>query len=184
MSLAIGGDWTTAKTADIQQFLLRWRDSRVALLRFGYQGLLPTLPYGLVWLRTCLGCNWLSGPAPRCFGVTHNASSGYISSGYASWLASLRRLATTTRTCHALMSSLLVAVPVVAPRSEILALAGLRIAIIEEGSLKTSSDFHNDEIKAYTEMYQEGALRTTKDGSISTCKGRTVGGHHNGELDQ
>lgn len=33
------GDWTTATTADIQQFLLRWRDSRVALLRFGYQGL-------------------------------------------------------------------------------------------------------------------------------------------------
>ncbi|RUO20710.1 GMC family oxidoreductase N-terminal domain-containing protein [Aliidiomarina haloalkalitolerans] len=60
--------------------------------------------------------------------------------------------------------------------AEILALAGLRIAIIEEGSLKTSSDFHNDEIKAYTEMYQEGALRTTKDGSISILQGRTVGG--------
>ncbi|MCL5051463.1 MAG: GMC family oxidoreductase [Firmicutes bacterium] len=60
--------------------------------------------------------------------------------------------------------------------AEILALAGLRVAIVEEGSLKTSSDFHNDELKAYTEMYQEGALRTTTDGSISILQGRTVGG--------
>lgn len=60
--------------------------------------------------------------------------------------------------------------------AEILALAGQRVLILEEGSLKTSRDFENDELKAYTEMYQEGALRTTADGSISILQGRTVGG--------
>ncbi|TRW48862.1 FAD-binding protein [Aliidiomarina halalkaliphila] len=57
-----------------------------------------------------------------------------------------------------------------------LAKFGKRVLILEEGSLKTAKDFHNDELKAYAELYQEGALRTSKDGGISILQGRTVGG--------
>ncbi|SHE80904.1 Choline dehydrogenase [Modicisalibacter ilicicola DSM 19980] len=60
--------------------------------------------------------------------------------------------------------------------AEILAGAGLSVLLVEEGSLKTSSDFENDEAKAYAELYQEGAARMTKDGGISILQGRTVGG--------
>lgn len=60
--------------------------------------------------------------------------------------------------------------------AEILANAGLKVLLIEEGSLKTSNDFKNDEAKAYAEMYQEGAARATRDGGIGILQGRTVGG--------
>ncbi|RUO23238.1 GMC family oxidoreductase [Aliidiomarina iranensis] len=63
-----------------------------------------------------------------------------------------------------------------ATAAEILSAAGLQVYILEEGSLKTSSDFHNDELKAYAELYQEGALRTSADGGIAILQGRTVGG--------
>lgn len=60
--------------------------------------------------------------------------------------------------------------------AEILAHAGLRVVLVEEGSLKTSGDFRNDEAKAYAELYQEGAARATRDGGIGILQGRTVGG--------
>jgi len=60
--------------------------------------------------------------------------------------------------------------------AEILANAGLRVLLVEEGSLKTSSDFKNDEAKAYAELYQEGAARATADAGIGILQGRTVGG--------
>ena len=60
--------------------------------------------------------------------------------------------------------------------AEILANAGLRVVLLEEGSLKTSGDFKNDEAKAYAELYQEGAARATRDGGIGILQGRTVGG--------
>ncbi|MFN3579069.1 MAG: GMC family oxidoreductase N-terminal domain-containing protein [Pseudomonas sp.] len=60
--------------------------------------------------------------------------------------------------------------------AEILAQAGLKVLLVEEGSLKTSSDFKNDEAKAYAELYQEGAARATSDGGIGILQGRTVGG--------
>lgn len=63
-----------------------------------------------------------------------------------------------------------------ATAAEILSEAGLQVYILEEGSLKTSTDFHNDELKAYAEMYQEGALRTSADGGVAILQGRTVGG--------
>nr|WP_299245032.1 GMC family oxidoreductase [uncultured Halomonas sp.] len=60
--------------------------------------------------------------------------------------------------------------------AEILTQAGLSVVLVEEGSLKASSDFENDEAKAYAELYQEGAARMTADGGISILQGRTVGG--------
>jgi choline dehydrogenase-like flavoprotein len=60
--------------------------------------------------------------------------------------------------------------------AEILANAGLKVLLVEEGSLKTSSDFKNDEAKAYAELYQEGLARATQDGGIGILPGRTVGG--------
>ncbi|MCH8493088.1 MAG: GMC family oxidoreductase [Idiomarina sp.] len=63
-----------------------------------------------------------------------------------------------------------------ATAAEILTNAGLQVYILEEGSLKTSSDFHNDELQAYAELYQEGALRASADGGIGILQGRTVGG--------
>ena len=60
--------------------------------------------------------------------------------------------------------------------AEILANAGLRVLLVEEGSLKTSSDFKNDEAKAYAELYQEASARATADATIGILQGRTVGG--------
>jgi len=60
--------------------------------------------------------------------------------------------------------------------AEILAKRGLKVLLIEEGGLRTSNDFNMDEKTAYSEMYQEGATRATKDKAISILQGRAVGG--------
>jgi choline dehydrogenase-like flavoprotein len=60
--------------------------------------------------------------------------------------------------------------------AEILALAGLRVLIVEEGSLKSSRDFRMREADAYPTLYQESAARKTRDKAINILQGRTVGG--------
>ncbi|RRJ82678.1 GMC family oxidoreductase [Aestuariirhabdus litorea] len=60
--------------------------------------------------------------------------------------------------------------------AEILARAGLRVLIVEEGLLRSSNDFNMDEQTAYADLYQEGSARTTKDGGITILQGRAVGG--------
>ncbi len=60
--------------------------------------------------------------------------------------------------------------------AEILARAGLRVVLIEEGPLRTSSDFHMLEAEAYPDLYQESAARKTKDKGINILQGRSVGG--------
>lgn len=60
--------------------------------------------------------------------------------------------------------------------AELLARAGLRIVIVEEGPLKSSSDFHQKESEAYPALYQESAGRKTEDKAISILQGRCVGG--------
>jgi choline dehydrogenase-like flavoprotein len=60
--------------------------------------------------------------------------------------------------------------------AEILALAGLRILLIEEGPLKSSKDFKMREAQAYPALYQESAARKTKDKAINILQGRSVGG--------
>jgi choline dehydrogenase-like flavoprotein len=60
--------------------------------------------------------------------------------------------------------------------AEILALAGLRVLLIEEGPLKSSKDFKMREAQAYPALYQESAARKTKDKSINILQGRSVGG--------
>ncbi|HET8871074.1 MAG TPA: GMC family oxidoreductase N-terminal domain-containing protein, partial [Aquabacterium sp.] len=60
--------------------------------------------------------------------------------------------------------------------AEILTKAGLDVVLIEEGPLRTSSDFNQRESEAYTTLYQEGAARRSADKSISILQGRCVGG--------
>jgi choline dehydrogenase-like flavoprotein len=60
--------------------------------------------------------------------------------------------------------------------AELLTKAGLDVVIIEEGPLKTSSDFNQKESEAYATLYQEGAGRRTLDSAISILQGRCVGG--------
>jgi choline dehydrogenase-like flavoprotein len=60
--------------------------------------------------------------------------------------------------------------------AEILALAGLKVVIVEEGALKSSSDFKMREAEAYPTLYQESAARKTADKAINILQGRTVGG--------
>jgi choline dehydrogenase-like flavoprotein len=60
--------------------------------------------------------------------------------------------------------------------AEILALAGLKVVMVEEGQLKSSSDFKMREAQAYPALYQESAARKTKDKAINILQGRTVGG--------
>ena len=60
--------------------------------------------------------------------------------------------------------------------AEILARAGLRVLMIEEGPLKSSRDFRMREADAYPQLYQESAARKTKDKAINILQGRCVGG--------
>jgi choline dehydrogenase-like flavoprotein len=60
--------------------------------------------------------------------------------------------------------------------AEILAQAGLKVAIVEEGPLASSTDFQMRERDAYRQLYQESAGRQTLDKSITILQGRCVGG--------
>lgn len=60
--------------------------------------------------------------------------------------------------------------------AEILSHAGLNVIMIEEGPLRSSSDFHMLESEAYPQLYQESAGRRTKDKGIVILQGRSVGG--------
>jgi choline dehydrogenase-like flavoprotein len=60
--------------------------------------------------------------------------------------------------------------------AEILAQAGLRVVMLEEGAYRTAQDFTLKESDASTELYFDGGSRTTKDGTMTILQGRTVGG--------
>jgi choline dehydrogenase-like flavoprotein len=60
--------------------------------------------------------------------------------------------------------------------AEILSQAGLKVVLVEEGPLVTSSDFRMREREAYAQLYQEGAGRQTSDRSVTILQGRCVGG--------
>lgn len=60
--------------------------------------------------------------------------------------------------------------------AEILTRAGLDVVIVEEGPLRSSTDFHQLEAEAYPELYQESASRKTADKAINILQGRCVGG--------
>ncbi|WP_281646987.1 GMC family oxidoreductase [Parendozoicomonas sp. Alg238-R29] len=60
--------------------------------------------------------------------------------------------------------------------AEILAMAGFRVVMIEEGPLKSSNDFNMDEREAYATLYQEAVGRLSKDEAITILQGRSVGG--------
>jgi len=60
--------------------------------------------------------------------------------------------------------------------AEILANAGLKVLMLEEGPLKSSDDFRMDERESYRDLYQESAGRMSKDGAMSILQGRCVGG--------
>jgi choline dehydrogenase-like flavoprotein len=60
--------------------------------------------------------------------------------------------------------------------AELLARAGLNVVMIEEGPLKSSSDFNQKESEAYPQLYQESAARKTQDKAINILQGRCVGG--------
>ncbi|NIE76115.1 GMC family oxidoreductase [Pantoea sp. Ap-967] len=63
-----------------------------------------------------------------------------------------------------------------ATSAQMLSAAGFKVLLIEEGPLKTSSDFHLLEHEAYASLYQEGLGRMSKDGAITILQGRAVGG--------
>jgi choline dehydrogenase-like flavoprotein len=60
--------------------------------------------------------------------------------------------------------------------AELLTAAGLQVVLIEEGPLKSSSDFRQVEAEAYPALYQESASRKTADKAIGILQGRCVGG--------
>jgi choline dehydrogenase-like flavoprotein len=60
--------------------------------------------------------------------------------------------------------------------AEVLAQAGLVVAILEEGPLVGSTDFRMREHEAYPRLYQESAARQTLDKAITILQGRCVGG--------
>jgi choline dehydrogenase-like flavoprotein len=60
--------------------------------------------------------------------------------------------------------------------AELLTAAGLSVVIVEEGPLRSSSDFRQLESEAYAQLYQESNGRKTADKAISILQGRCVGG--------
>lgn len=61
--------------------------------------------------------------------------------------------------------------------AEILARAGLRVLIVEEGAWRdTREDVDLREGPTFARLYQDGAVRPTADGGIAVVQGRTVGG--------
>jgi choline dehydrogenase-like flavoprotein len=60
--------------------------------------------------------------------------------------------------------------------AEVLAEAGLKVILLEEGPLKSSTDFKMRERDAYPHLYQESAARQTADKGITIMQGRSVGG--------
>ena len=60
--------------------------------------------------------------------------------------------------------------------AELLTRAGLSVVLVEEGPLKSSSDFRQLESEAYPALYQESASRKTADKAITILQGRCVGG--------
>jgi choline dehydrogenase-like flavoprotein len=60
--------------------------------------------------------------------------------------------------------------------AELLARAGLKVVIVEEGPLKSSRDFRQLESEAYPSLYHDAASRKTADKAINILQGRCVGG--------
>ncbi|MCY7316061.1 MAG: GMC family oxidoreductase [Rubrivivax sp.] len=60
--------------------------------------------------------------------------------------------------------------------AELLTAAGLSVVMIEEGPLRSSSDFRQLEAEAYATLYQDSASRQTADKAINILQGRCVGG--------
>jgi choline dehydrogenase-like flavoprotein len=60
--------------------------------------------------------------------------------------------------------------------AELLSHAGLSVVIVEEGPLRSSTDFNQSEAVAYPTLYQESAARKTEDKAINILQGRCVGG--------
>jgi choline dehydrogenase-like flavoprotein len=60
--------------------------------------------------------------------------------------------------------------------AELLSSAGLDVVLIEEGPLRSSTDFNQRESEAYPSLYQESAARKTADKAINILQGRCVGG--------
>jgi choline dehydrogenase-like flavoprotein len=60
--------------------------------------------------------------------------------------------------------------------AEILARRGLAVVMVEEGPLRTSSDFRMREAEAYPDLYHDSAARKTRDKAINILQGRCVGG--------
>jgi len=60
--------------------------------------------------------------------------------------------------------------------AEILAAAGLKVVMLEEGGYYTNQDFTLLERDAFRDLYQENAARKTKDSAINILQGKAVGG--------
>lgn len=60
--------------------------------------------------------------------------------------------------------------------AELLTAAGLKVVMVEEGPLRSSTDFNQQEAEAYPSLYQESAARKTEDKAINILQGRCVGG--------
>ena len=60
--------------------------------------------------------------------------------------------------------------------AELLTKAGLKIIIVEEGPLRSSSDFRQLEAEAYGQLYQEAGGRKNTEQTMPILQGRCVGG--------
>jgi choline dehydrogenase-like flavoprotein len=60
--------------------------------------------------------------------------------------------------------------------ADVLSDTGLKVVMVEEGMLRSSTDFRMLESEAYPTLYQESASRKTADKAINILQGRTVGG--------
>jgi choline dehydrogenase-like flavoprotein len=60
--------------------------------------------------------------------------------------------------------------------AEILARAGLRVVLVEQGAYRTPEEFTLREVPTFARLYTDGGVRPTMDGAIAVVQGCTVGG--------
>ena len=166
----VGVPWRQASVAEVSAFLERWRFSRWALLQQGYHALHDLVLRGVVRAAGQLAGNRLSRAA-RGRVIRDPIREGLAAGWKVTDAAALDRDLALDADVAIVGTGAGGGVT-----AEILAAAGLDVVLIEEGALRSSSDFHMLEAEAYPQLYQESAARKTLDKAITILQGRCVGG--------
>ena len=163
--------WDRATAQEVARFLTRWRFSPILESSCGLRRAPSTLDGRMVRKRRGVAGHRLSRPSGPAIDDLDAVRRG-IESGWRAYDASTFSRDQTYEADVAIVGTGAGG----GTAAEILSGAGLRVILVEEGPLWTSSDFHMLERESYPNLYQESAGRKTKDKGINILQGRSVGG--------